>query len=442
MSKRNQAALYFDLLNDQTQITQLNVKLSIIEDGGIIRIQVDEHGEKRYSIPAGDVVSADLRYYGGNIVVVNPPKDGEFTVLFEDFALTIDYEPFKILMAKNGKIQVLLNHYSLFHVESKGDNQNVESVRETSSSTSDDNYSDDFTWDEKKSGRNENEDIDKSFNGFSDSMPKGRQSLSSDIIFPQCQSLYGLPEHTTGLQLIETMKIVGGNFTTPNEPYRLYNLDVFEYELDSTVALYGSMPFVLGYKENAAVGVFWNNPSETWVDIGSYVEGDGKWGHFMSESGQIDLFLFAAETPKEILSKLAQVSGFPSLPPMFALGYHQCRWNYNSEKDLLNVNENFDRHGIPMDVLWLDIEHTNGKRYFTWDQREFPEPLEMQKELERTQRHLVNIVDPHIKVDDGYSVFNELRSKGFAVLDKFKQMFQGNCWPGTLPIIIMCAKLF
>lgn len=47
---------------------------------------------------------------------------------------------------------------------------------------------------------------------------------------------------------------------------------------------------------------------------------------------------------------------------LFSLGYHQCRWNYNDEEDVRQVNENFDVHDIPMDVLWLDIEHTDGKR--------------------------------------------------------------------------------
>ena len=33
----------------------------------------------------------------------------------------------------------------------------------------------------------------------------------------------------------------------------------------------------------------------------------------------------------------------------------------------------FDEHDIPMDVMWLDIEHTDGKKYFTWDARKFPD---------------------------------------------------------------------
>jgi hypothetical protein len=38
------------------------------------------------------------------------------------------------------------------------------------------------------------------------------------------------------------------------------------------------------------------------------------------------------------------------------------RWNYKDEADVAAVDAGFDEHSIPYDVLWLDIEHTDGKR--------------------------------------------------------------------------------
>ena len=69
------------------------------------------------------------------------------------------------------------------------------------------------------------------------------------------------------------------------------------------------------------------------------------------------------------LPALAQVSkqysaltGTTALPQLFALGYHQCRWNYRDEEDVAAVNAGFDAHNIPYDVIWLDIEYTVGKK--------------------------------------------------------------------------------
>lgn len=70
-------------------------------------------------------------------------------------------------------------------------------------------------------------------------------------------------------------------------------------------------------------------------------------------------------TPKEFTRQYASLTGSQALPPLFALGYHQCRWNYRDEKDVAGVNAQFESLDYPYDVIWLDIEHTDGKRYFT-----------------------------------------------------------------------------
>lgn len=75
------------------------------------------------------------------------------------------------------------------------------------------------------------------------------------------------------------------------------------------------------------------------------------------------------------------LSGTQALPPLFSLGYHQCRWNYDDEKDVEGVDAGFDIYDIPYDVIWLDIEHTDGKRYFTWDKKKFCTPERLQKQL-------------------------------------------------------------
>jgi mannosyl-oligosaccharide alpha-1,3-glucosidase len=53
------------------------------------------------------------------------------------------------------------------------------------------------------------------------------------------------------------------------------------------------------------------------------------------------------------------------MPPLFSIAYHQCRWNYNDEEDVAMVNSKYDEYDMPVDVIWLDIEHTDGKRCVT-----------------------------------------------------------------------------
>ena len=153
--------------------------------------------------------------------------------------------------------------------------------------------------------------------------------------------------------------------------------------------------------------------------------------HWISESGLVDLMLLSGPTPLDVFRQFTQLTGTQELPPLFALGYHQCRWNYKDEKDVALVHGKFEELDIPYDVLWLDIEHTDGKRYFTWDESLFPNPVEMQQNISAQGRKMVTIIDPHIKRDTGYRIHTEATDLGLYIKDKDGGDYDGWCWPGS-----------
>jgi len=270
---------------------------------------------------------------------------------------------------------------------------------------------------------------EEDFQTHHDSKPFGPMSVGADVIFPQSNHLFGLPEHASSTQL-KTTHGEGADYT---EPYRLYNLDVFEYELDETMALYGEVPFIISQsKVTGSVGVFYFNPTESFVDVEIMPDNNGSKTHWMSESGVMDIFILPGPDPKSLYGQYAKLTGRMPLPPMFSLGYHQCRWNYRDEKDVYDVHSNFEELDYPYDVLWLDIEHTDGKRYFTWDSNAFPNPKQMQEKLSSQGRNMVTIVDPHIMRDNAYYVHKEATAKSLYIKDKTgKADYDGWCWPGS-----------
>jgi len=271
---------------------------------------------------------------------------------------------------------------------------------------------------------------EEKFGDHLDTKPYGPMSVGADISFPASTHLFGLPEHASSTQLKRT---TGNNGAHYQEPYRLYNLDVFEYELDETMALYGEVPLIISQsKSSGTVGVFWFNPTETFVDVDSTNEGKGSTTHWISESGIIDLFFIPGPNPKALYQQYATITGRMPLPPMWTLGYHQCRWNYRDEEDVYQVHNKFEELDYPYDVLWLDIEHTDGKRYFTWDKHLFPNPIPMQEKLKSQGRNMVTIIDPHIKRDNHYYIHKEATSKGLYIKDKTGEKdYDGWCWPGS-----------
>ncbi|XP_076604061.1 neutral alpha-glucosidase C isoform X4 [Chaetodon auriga] len=276
----------------------------------------------------------------------------------------------------------------------------------------------------------------ETFRHFVDIKANGPTSVGSDLCFHGFSHVFGLPEHADGLQLRDTRD---------GEPYRLYNLDVFAYDLYSRLGLYGSVPLLVAHKADRTLGVFWLNASETFVNV-HYSPSEHQDDqtppvkrrrmqphtdvHWLSESGVIDCMVLLGPSPQQLFSQYAQLTGYQALPPLFALGYHQCRWNYNDEADVKAVDAGFDRHRIPYDVIWLDIEHTDGKRYFTWDSALFPEPAGLQRYLDKKKRKLVVISDPHMKVDPDWPLYCEARDGGHFVKNREGQIYHGSCWPG------------
>lgn len=79
---------------------------------------------------------------------------------------------------------------------------------------------------------------EENFKGHHDSKPKGPEAIALDFSFPGAEHAYGIPEHADSFALRNTNQ---------SEPYRLYNLDVFEYELDERMSLYGAVPVLYAH---------------------------------------------------------------------------------------------------------------------------------------------------------------------------------------------------
>lgn len=154
--------------------------------------------------------------------------------------------------------------------------------------------------------------------------------------------------------------------------------------------------------------------------------------HWITESGGFEVYFFVGENVKAIQRTIHSLMGGPQVPPLFSLGYHQCRWNYKNVADVLAVQDKFDENDMPVDVIWLDIEHTDGKRYMTWHPKEFADSGKMLAEVSARGRKMVTIVDPHLKKDPEWPVYSSLIESDLAVkAADGKSNFEGNCWPGT-----------
>ena len=104
------------------------------------------------------------------------------------------------------------------------------------------------------------------FGSHHDSKPFGPASVGIDVRFEGSTHAYGLAEHASALNLKSTTGADTGQ-GVHTEPYRLWTLDVYDYELDSPMALYGGVPLLLSHKQGQTAAALWFNPTETFVDV-------------------------------------------------------------------------------------------------------------------------------------------------------------------------------
>ena len=209
--------------------------------------------------------------------------------------------------------------------------------------------------------------------------------MSLDITFPNHGHVYGIPQHATNLALPTTI----GESSTFTDPYRLYNTDVFEYLPSSPMSLYGSVPLMHAHSSESTVAVFNLVASETWIDVG-HASDKSTETHWISESGILDVLILPGPTPSDVFAQYARLTGTPAMPAHWALGYHQCRWNYVSSDDVRTVQRRFDEENLPVDVFWLDIEYSDGHKYFMWNDKTFPDPVEMINDVAAVGRKVRN----------------------------------------------------
>ncbi|XP_013145415.1 PREDICTED: neutral alpha-glucosidase AB [Papilio polytes] len=388
---------------------------------GTFRIQIDEadpiYPRYRTQLALDGEPKADglqlVSKEGGKLTLTNT----------QGHKVLITAEPLKFeFLDQNGDVAVVINENSQLLIEPlrlKREKNDEEEGNENAIEVEEEG-----TWGEN-------------FKSHHDSKPRGNEAVSLDVSFPDADQIYGIPEHTDKFAL---------RTTTSGEPYRLYNLDVFEYELDSRMAIYGAVPVLYAHGSKRTVGVFWHNSAETWVDVVNYADGTVvsslvnlvTGGHkrrvdarFISESGIVDVFVMLGSKPADVFRQYTKLTGVAPLPPKFSLAYHQSRWNYVDEADVRAVDDNFDVHDIPADVIWLDIEYTDRKKYFTWDPEKFRHPADMVANLTAKGRKLVVIIDPHIKREAGYFVHEDATEQGLYVKDKDGNIYEGWCWPGS-----------
>ncbi len=206
-----------------------------------------------------------------------------------------------------------------------------------------------------------------------------------------------------------------------------WTTDAYAYEAN-TDPLYKSVPFYYGLHDGRAYGIFFDNTYRTTFDFDSLDTGEVS---FEAVGGEMNYYFIDGPALTDVARRYALLTGTPALPPLWALGFHQCRWSYYPEIKVLELAKTFREYQIPCDAIYLDIDYMDRFQCFTWDKNHFPDPPGMIRALKKASFQTVVMIDPGIKEDPEYDVYSAgVREDAFCK-DADGDVFVGQVWPGA-----------
>ena len=236
---------------------------------------------------------------------------------------------------------------------------------------------------------------------------------------------------TTYKKLQQDERFIGlGEKTGPldrkGHGYENYNTDNFAYSPNGD-PLYCSIPFFIGIHHQLTYGIFFDNTYKSYFNFGA---SNDRFSSFAADAGEMNYYFIYDNTVADIIKHYTSLTGRMEMPPLWSIGYQQCRYSYYPDKEVLSVARTFREKDIPADVIVLDIHYMEAYKIFTWSNRDFPNPKEMIEQLKAIGFNVVVICDPGIKVEPGYKAYEEGVRDDVFIKYPDGSNYKGQVWPG------------
>ncbi len=211
--------------------------------------------------------------------------------------------------------------------------------------------------------------------------------------------------------------------------YDNWNTDNPEPHLENFTRLYKSVPILYGLNAGHPFGLFFDDPYRSHFDLGKE---SPDYYFYSAVDGNLDYYLIGGSTLKQVVTNYTYLTGRVPLPQKWTLGYQQSRWGYSeSETEVQELADNFEKYNLPCDAIHFDVDYMAGYRVFTWDQTKYPSgPQNFVTSLKKRGIKVVPIIDPGVKKDPGYRVYDDGIKHNYFVKTPAGEVYVNKVWPG------------
>jgi alpha-glucosidase len=236
---------------------------------------------------------------------------------------------------------------------------------------------------------------------------------------------------TVHKKLQEGERFIGlGEKTGPldrkGQGYTNWNTDAYGYHTGAD-PLYCSTPFYIGLHNQLTYGIFLDNTHKTYFNFGA---SNNRFASFGADTGEMNYYFMHDQSVGQIIKHYTHLTGRMELPPLWSIGYQQCRYSYYPDKEALSIANTFREKDIPADVIVFDIHYMEQYKIFTWSKKDFPDPKGLIDKLKKLGFQVVVMCDPGIKVEDGYHTYEDGKSKDVFIKYPDGENYTGMVWPG------------
>ncbi len=208
--------------------------------------------------------------------------------------------------------------------------------------------------------------------------------------------------------------------------YVNWNTDAYGYSPDAD-PLYCSVPFYMGLHHQKVYGIYFDNSFRSTFNFGA---SNDRFSSFSADGGEMKYYFIGGNSVQEIIKNYTHLTGRTPLPPLWSIGYQQCRYSYYPDREVLRVAESFRERDLPGDAIVLDIHYMDAYKIFTWDKETFPDPKGLIEKLKAMGFHVVVMCDPGIKIEKGYEAYDSGMKEGVFIKYPDGTEYSGQVWPG------------
>lgn len=209
--------------------------------------------------------------------------------------------------------------------------------------------------------------------------------------------------------------------------YENWNSDIPDPHEDCFKSLYKSIPFFITLKSNGVYGIFYDNTFKSYFNFGKE---NHQYYSFGSDGGNLDYYFIGGDSMPDILENYTYLTGRMPLPQKWVLGYHQSRWGYDSEETFRELAAKLRQLRIPCDALHFDIDYMERYKVFTWNRERYHDAEALLADLKKQGIKAVTILDPGVKVEKDYPMYEEGIENGFFAKSPDGSVYVNTVWPG------------